>query len=230
MGNELLTQTGNISGAAASTVPASYTTSSNTGLNTAVPNSLLNIPKDYSNDMMMPDWLKTGNLTDEQRASIFGPMYTPTTQIQYPQQAQTQYPQPQAQIQYPQPQIQNPYAPAFNGQGQVQQPQYTQEQLAQYYEKLLAQNPNLRITEKGNLYEVTNTGKKTGIFAGIGAALADGIAKVCKGKGLKEAFSLKSLALKVPVFAIAFWAVGSIVDSFINGKAAQQADAQTQNA
>ena len=219
MGNELLTQTGNVSGAAASTIPASYTTSSNTGLNMAMPNSLFNIPKDYSNDMMMPDWLKTGNLTDEQRASIFGPMYTPVAQVQQPQ---------QAQVQYPQQQTQNPYAPTFNGQGQPQQ-QYTQEQLAQYYEKLLAQNPNLRVTEKGNLYEITNTGKKTGIFAGIGAALAGGIAKVCKGKGLKEAFNLKSLALKVPVFAVAFWAVGSIVDSFINGKAAQQADAQTQN-
>lgn len=220
MGNELLTRTGNISGAAASTVPASYTRSSNTGLNTAVPNSLFNmgIPKNYSNDMMMPDWLKTGNLTDEQRASIFGPMYTQTAQVQQPQQAQAQYPQPQ----------QNPYTQTFSGQEQPQQPQYTQEQLAQYYEQLLAQNPNLKITEKGNLYEVTNAAKKTGILAGIGTALFSGIKNICKGTALKDAFNLKSLAVKLPVLAVAGWAVGSLIDAFVNSSKAQQADLQVQ--
>ena len=223
MGNELLTQTGNVSGASASTVPASYTTSSNTGLNTTLPNSLFNmgIPKNYSNDMMMPDWLKSGNITDEQRASIFGQMYTQSAQVQQPQQAQAQYPQQQTQ---------NPYAPPFSGQEQVARTQMTPEQISEYYEKLLAQNPNLRITEKGNLYEVSDTGKRLGILTGAITALAGGIKKLCGGTALKEAFNIKSLAVKLPVLAVAGWAGGALIDAFVNSNKAKQADAQTQNA
>lgn len=226
MGNELLSQVGNVS--AVQTPSASQTQTTNTGLNTGFNmgmGSLFNMPKDYSNDFMMPDCLKTGNITDEQRASIFGPAYTPTAQVssQYPQQ-QVQNP---AQTQYPQQYTSNPYAPAFSGQ-QAVQPQLTPEQISEYYEKLLAQNPNLRITEKGNVYEVSHTAKKVGILAGIGTALAGGIKKLCTGTALKNAFNLKSLAVKVPALAIAGWAVGSLIDAFSNSNKAQQADAQTQ--
>ena len=102
------------------------------------------------------------------------------------------------------------------------------EQVSEYYEKLMAENPNIRITEKGNVYEVTNTGKSTGILAGIGTALAGGIVKLCKGAGLSSAFNLKSLAIKVPALAIAGWAIGSVIDAFTNSNRKQQADAQPQ--
>jgi len=234
MGNELLAQVGNVS---AVQTPAAQTQTANTGLNTGFnmgTGSLFNMPKDYSNDFMMPDCLKTGNITDEQRASIFGPAYTPAAQVTQPQQyqQQVQYPQ-QTQYQYPQVQypqyVSNPYAPAFSGQ-QAAQPQLTPEQMSEYYEKLLAENPNLRITEKGNLYEVSHTAKKVGILAGIGTALAGGIKKLCTGTALKNAFNLKSLAVKLPVLAVAGWAAGSLIDAFSNSNKAQQADAQTQNA
>lgn len=244
MGNELA-QVGNVSTTA--TTPSTYSTGFNTGLNVTMPNSLFNMPKDYSNDMMMPDCLKTGNITEEQRASIFGPMYVPaqqTAQAEQPQQQvqyqqQTQY--PQQQVQYPQGQAypqqqypaqytqypqQNPYAPVFSGQQQVAQNQMTPEQMNEYYEKLLAENPNLRITEKGNVYEVSHTAKKAGILAGIVGGLAGGIKKLCTGTALKSAFNLKSLAVKVPALAIAGWAVGSLIDAFSNSAKAQQADAQ----
>ena len=252
MGNEL-TQVGNVSTA----TPVNYGTGINTGFNTAMPNSLFSMPKDYSNDMIMPDFLKTGNITDEQRASIFGPMTVTNAQVAqsqqpaqnpYPQQVQYSQPQaqyPQQQVQYSQGQAypqqqypaqyaqypqQNPYAPAFSGQGQPEQVQMTPEQMSEYYEKLLAENPNIRITEKGNIYEVSDTGKRIGILGGICTALAGGIKKLCTGTALKSAFNLKSLAIKVPVLALAGWAVGSLIDAFTNSKKAQQADAQTQNA
>ena len=247
MGNELLTQVGNVKSSTTSTAPANYGTGFNTGFNTGMQGSLFNMPKDYSNDFLMPDCLKTGNITDEQRASIFGPMAVPTQalqaqqtqqstqgqqypqqQVQYPQQ-QVQYPQTQPQyqqqVQYPQQYVQNPYAPAFSGQ-QAQQPQLTPEQLSEYYEKLMAENPNIRITEKGNIYEASDTGKRTGILAGGLTALAGGIVKLCKGVGLKNAFSLKSVAVKLPLFAVAGWAIGSVIDAFVNKSKAQQADNQ----
>ena len=213
MGNELVSQIGNVSRA---TTTSNNTTSLNTGFNTTMPNSLLGMPKDYSNDFMMPDYLKTGNITNEQRASIFGSMYTPEAQVA----------QLQQQVQYPQ---QNPCSPAFGGQ-QVQKQQLTPEQISEYYEKLLSENPNLRITEKGNLYEISHTGKKVGILVGIGSALFSGIKKLCNGTALKNAFHLKSLAVKLPVLAVAGWAVGSLIDAFSNSSKAQEADTQAQQA
>lgn len=235
MGNGLVSQVGSTTTA---TTPATFSTGFNTGFGNPMAGSLFGMPKDYSNDFMMPTELKTGNITDEQRASIFGSMYVPTqqTQVQQPQQAQVQpqyQQQIQPQVQYPQQyaqyqQTQNPYAPAFSGQQAQEQTQMTPEQVSEYYEKLMAENPNIRITEKGNVYEVTNTGKSTGILAGIGTALAGGIVKLCKGAGLSSAFNLKSLAIKVPALAIAGWAIGSVIDAFTNSNRKQQADAQPQ--
>lgn len=213
MGNELLSQVGNVSRTATTTAP--QTQAINTGFNTG---NLFSMPKDYSNDYMMPDCLKTGNITDEQRASIFGSVYTPSTktaQAQQPQNAQNR-------------QQKNTFDPNFNGE-QVKQPQLTQEQINEYYEKLLSENPNLRITEKGNLYEVSHTGKKVGILTGIGIALFGGIKKLCTGTELKNAFNLKSLAIKLPILAVTGWAVGSLIDAFANSLKAQQADVQAQN-
>ena len=242
MGNGLVSQVGSTTTA---TTPATFSTGFNTSFGNPMAGGLFGMPKDYSNDFMMPTELKTGNITDEQRASIFGPMYVPTQQqqVQQPQQAQVQ-PQYQQQMQYPQqqiqpqaqypqqyaqyPQTQNPYAPAFSGQQTQEQAQMLPEQVSEYYEKLMAENPNIRITEKGNVYEVTNSGKQTGILAGIGTALAGGIVKLCKGAGLSSAFNLKSLAIKVPALAIAGWAIGSVIDAFTNSNRKQQADAQPQ--
>lgn len=230
MGNGLVSQVGSTTTA---TTPTTFSTGFNTGFCNPMAGGLFGMPKDYSNDFMMPTELKTGNITDEQRASIFGPMYVPTPQqVQQPQQAQVQ-PQYQQQMQYPQqyaqyPQTQNPYSPVFSGQQTQEQAQMLPEQVSEYYEKLMAENPNIRITEKGNVYEVTNTGKSTGILAGIGTALAGGIVKLCKGAGLSSAFNLKSLAIKVPALAIAGWAIGSVIDAFTNSNRKQQADAQPQ--
>lgn len=219
MGNELLTQSvGTTPATSATTMPMYNNFGFNNGISTSLFNMGLN-GKNYSNDMMMPDWLKTGNITEEQRASIFGPMYSPqsaSTQAQYtPQPA---YPAYQAQL---------PVQQSFGNQPQIQQ-QYSQEQLNQYYNELLAKNPNLRITEKGNVYEVSNSGKKTGIFAGLVAGLGSGIVKLFKGGSLAKAFSLKSLAVKLPVLGIAGWAVGSLIDTISNSMKAKQADAQVQ--
>ena len=233
MVNGLVSQVGSTTTA---TTPTTFSTGFNTGFGNSMASGLFGTPKDYSNDFMMPTELKTGNITDEQRASIFGPMYVPTQQqqTQQPQQAQVQpqyQQQVQPQVQYPQqyaqyPQSQNPYAPAFSGQQAQEQTQMTPEEISEYYEKLMAENPNIRITEKGNIYEITNTGKQTGVLAGLGTALAGGIVKLCKGAGLANAFNLKSLAVKVPVLALAGWAIGSVIDAFTNSNRKQQADEQ----
>ncbi len=226
MGNELLTQVGNVSSTSLSTNPV---VTQPTGFNSNITGSLFNTGmngKNYENDMMMPDWLKTGNLTDEQRASIFGPMSTPVQQTQtINPQVQTPYPQAQyPQTQYPQAQQIN--QPVFNG-GQ-NQAQFTQDELNQYYNELLAQNPNLRITEKGNIYETSSTWKKTGIFAGLGTALFSGIKKIFNGETIKKAFTLKGLAIKLPLLGVAGWAIGSVIDAFSNRAKAKEADSQVQ--
>lgn len=217
MGNELSVQAGSAAAtpAAKSAAMPMY---NNFGLNntSSVFNSVLN-GKNYDNDMMMPDFIKTGNLTDEQRASIFGPLNIPQAQAQQttaPTAQQTQYSQTSSA------------QPAFRG--QTQDPQMTQEQLAQYYNDLLAKNPNIRITEKGNIYEITNTGKKAGILTGIIGGLAGGVMKICKGETLAKAFNLKSLAIKLPVLAAAGWAIGSVLDAFTNSSSKKQADELSQ--
>lgn len=221
MGNDLSVQTGNTAATTASMpINMAMPMYNNFGLNStsSVFNSVFN-GKNYDNDMMMPDFIKTGNLTDEQRASIFGPSSFPQAQTQQayqPASAQTQYP----------PQQQQAAQPSFSGQTQGQQ--LTQEQLALYYNDLLAKNPNIRITEKGNIYEVTNTGKKAGILTGIIGGLAGGVMKLCKGEALAKAFNLKSLAVKLPVLAIAGWAIGSALDAFTNSSSAKQADELSQ--
>lgn len=221
MGNELLTQVGN-TGLSPVTNPAGVSMTNNVGFGNNMTGSLFNMAmsgKNYDNDFIMPDCLKTGNLTEEQRASIFGPMYAPVQQ------------QISSQGQYPAVNPQQSPAQSYINPGQTQIPvgqqyqsQLSQEQMQQFYNELQAKNPNIRITEKGNLYEVSNTGKKTGVVAGIIASLGSGIAKICKGFPVAGAFNLKSLAVKVPVFAIAGWAVGSLIDAFVNSSKAKQAD------
>ena len=217
MGNELLSPAGNVTTAVSGmqTMPMQNSLGFNNV--SSVFNSALN-GKNYNNDMMMPDFIKTGNLTAEQRASIFGPMNTAAPQTQNYTAQQAAYPQSQPQTQTAQ--------PAFSG--QTQAPQLSPEQLTQYYNDLLANNPNIRITEKGNIYEVTNAGKKTGILTGIIGGLAGGIVKLCKGEALSKAFTLKSLAVKLPVLAVAGWAVGSVIDAFTNSSSAKKADELSQ--
>lgn len=217
MGNELLAQVGSTTPATPATT-ATMPLYNNFGFNntSSVFNSALN-GKNYDNDMMMPDFIKTGNLTDEQRASIFGPLSIPQAQAQQttaPTVQQTQYPQTGSA------------QPTFSG--QTQEPQMSQEQLAQYYNDLLAKNPNIRITEKGNIYEATSTGKKAGILTGIIGGLAGGVMKLCKGETLAKAFNLKGLAVKLPVLAVAGWAIGSVLDAFTNSSSAKQADELSQ--
>ncbi len=98
-------------------------------------------------------------------------------------------------------------------------------------EAAMAQNPNLRVTENGNLYTVTNTGKKAGVFTGIVASLGREISKAFKGGTFtKAALNLKSLAVKVPVFAVIGWGIGALADKFFNSYSAKAADAQGQAA
>lgn len=208
MENESSLQVGNM-GAPVQTYMVSGNNTSN-GNN--ISGSLFNFGmngKNYSNDMIMPDFLKTGNITDEQRVSIFGPVY--------PQQVQTN----QADTQYHQAEI--PKNPEMNDSQIIEQ--NTRAQLEEYYKELVEKNPNLRLTEKGNIYEVSSAGKKTGILTGIGAGLANGIIKVFRGETLSKAFNLKGLALKLPILAISGWAIGSIIDTFANASSRKQADA-----
>lgn len=205
MGNELSTQA--VQAQTPAQKPAQTSAYNNFG-NNGASNALFNFGmngKNYSNDFIMPDYLKTGNITDEQRASIFGNSYDTAQPTNF-----------QAQ-QYPTTTELTQAEKEFSG-------KCTQKELEEYYNNLLAKNPNLRMTEKGNIYEVSSAGKKTGILTGIGAALASGIVKLCKGEALAKAFSLKGLAIKLPIFAVAGWAIGSVIDAFANSSSAKQAD------
>ena len=98
-------------------------------------------------------------------------------------------------------------------------------------EAAMAQNPNLRVTKNGNLYTVTNTGKKSGVFAGVTIPLVRELYKAFKGGSFtKAALNLKALAIKVPVFAVIGWGIGALADKFLNSYSAKAADAQGQAA
>ena len=178
--------------------------------------------KNYSNDMMMPDYLKTGNVSDELRASIFGPIYTQTDV-----QNQVQVPSEHANVSS---QLQRNQLPFDNANGQYMssnienQSQMTQDQIEKYYNDLLDKNPNMRITPKGNIYEVSNAGKKTGFLTGIAAGLGSAAMKLFKGESALKVFNIKTLALKIPVLAVTGWALGSVIDSFTNTSSANKAD------
>ena len=205
MGNELLsTQTLNGADTNLTTsayLPAMTPIATN---NNALSGSLFNLPtsgSDYSKDLMMPDYLKNVDYSmyNNQSGSIFN-QNGYTRQAQY-QPAQLSQSDPAQAGQQPQ------AAPSFGG---------SQEQLAQYY----GQNPALQSQDAP---KPTKIGKVLGVLAGIAAPLVPVIKKVAKeGVSISKAANLKTLAIKIPGFALAAWCAGSIIDAVLNSKKSQQ--------
>ena len=227
MGNELLsTQTLNGADTNLTTsayLPAMTPIATN---NNALSGSLFNLPtsgSDYSKDLMMPDYLKNVDYSihqlkdkhfyhysmyNNQSGSIFN-QNGYTRQAQQTQQTQqAQYQPAQLSQSDPAQAGQQPQAaPSFGG---------SQEQLAQYY----GQNPALQSQDAP---KPTKIGKVLGVLAGIAAPLVPVIKKVAKeGVSISKAANLKTLAIKIPGFALAAWCAGSIIDAVLNSKKSQQ--------
>lgn len=115
-------------------------------------------------------------------------------------------------------------------QAQVPQTSFTGDNLYQnqaQIEAAMAQNPSLRISESGNLYPVTNIGKKVGVLAGASIPVVKELSKAFKGGTFtKAALNLKSLAVKVPAFALIGWGIGALADRIFNSSKAKDADTQ----
>lgn len=214
MGNELLS-TQALNGAdtnltTSAYLPAMTPIATN---NNALSGSLFNLPtsgSDYSKDLMMPDYLKNVDYSmyNNQSGSIFNQNgYTgQAQQTQQTQQAQYQ-PAQLSQSDPAQAGQQLQAAPSFGG---------SQEQLAQYY----VQNPALQSQDAP---KPTKIGKVLGVLAGIAAPLVPVIKKVAKeGVSISKAANLKTLAIKIPGFALAAWCAGSIIDAVLNSKKSQQ--------
>lgn len=172
---------------------------------------------------------RTGNLLPSTTFNGYTPTTDYSNDIMFPPELAMNYNQFSAQtgaLQQTQTQTQTPtqtQTTAFTGNDSYE----NQSQI----EAAIAQNPNLRVTENGNLYTVTNTGKKAGVFAGIAVSLGREISKAFKGGSFtKAALNLKSLAIKVPVFAVIGWGIGALADKFFNSYSAKTADAQGQAA
>lgn len=115
----------------------------------------------------------------------------------------------------------------YSTQGQAAFTGETSNQNQAKIEAAMAQNPDIKVTPNGNLYAETNFCKKAGFLVGTLTAGAKELSKAFKGgKFTKAALNLKSLAVKVPVFAIIGWGIGALVDKFFNSQSAQAADKQ----
>lgn len=90
------------------------------------------------------------------------------------------------------------------------------------YSQPLQDNPQIAYpqnngTELGqpvldNTTPKSNSFKKLGVAAGVSIPLVSGISKMLKGAKFANVFKCKELAVKVPVLAIAGWAVGALLD------------------
>lgn len=169
---------------------------------------------DYTNDIMFPPEL---SMNYNQPVSQNQPAYNQQTQVQNQNSAQVQNQQSE------------------NGYAQ-QQSVYNQDQSAQnameaekleQIQQLQQSNPNIKLTPNGNLYVQTNFGKKTGVLIGVISPIAKNLANaLSSGKFSKAALNLKSLAIKVPVFAVVGWGIGALADAFFNKSKATVADRQ----
>ena len=173
----------------------------NTGLNFGfLGNTLQPVNTNYENDLFMPDFLKT-NSSSCQTA------------------AQNTVNQSQEQKQNPQTEHQSQSVFTTNQNDN----QISQQQINDY---IMAQNPSIAVTQKGNLYKKSSTFSKLGSSVGILTPVGMAISTVVS-KGF-SALSKKGLLVKVPLLGLAGYALGALADKFLNAKRASDADKDIQ--
>ena len=152
----------------------------------------------YENDVMMPDFLKTNNFAQQ---TAFQGQTVPAQSPQVQSIAQTK-------------QTQNMQQQSVFTKN-TDKSQISQADLNQY---IMAQDPSIRTTEKGNLYKQSTILQKLGVTAGI---LTPTMAALAKGL---KAFKSKSLWIKIPVLGVLGYALGALADKFVTSYRAQVAD------
>lgn len=177
----------------------------------------------YDNDMFMPEFLKTPAITAQAQQT-----QQQTPQVQNPQGdlaqqqvPQAQYPQqevPTSQAQSQAPQYDVAQQPATS---QLQNPQFTgQSELNGCLAD--AKDEDIDYTKSGNPYKKASFGKKSGAVLGFLAPIASSLAK---GSG-----NWKELLKTCPLFAIAGFGIGYLIDSCTESNRANAADAATNQA
>lgn len=154
----------------------------------------------YSDDILMPSFLKTG-FTSFTGNNTSRNLLANETNASVPAQNQ----------------------PASVFQQEIptaQQQQIMTTNLDMFNRKLAQQNPNIRITKNGNIYLASNSGKKVGIWGGLLTTIGTGLYKFAK----TGQFTPKNLLIKAPVFAIAGFGIGALADYFKNKNRANIAD------
>lgn len=101
-------------------------------------------------------------------------------------------------------------------------------------EKFLNDNSQNQIdtnikTEEQDINVKTNIGKKIGIGAGILTPIARLLYKVTTGTKISDVLKLKELGIKMPLFALAGWCVGAVIDGIINSKCLSNFNKQNNN-
>lgn len=84
-------------------------------------------------------------------------------------------------------------------------------------------------TEEQDINVKTNIGKKIGIGAGILTPIARLLYKVATGSKASDVLKLKELGMKIPLFALAGWCVGAVIDGIINSKCLSNFNKQNNN-
>ncbi len=193
-------------------------------LNTPFNNSIFNLQapaKDYSQDLMMPDFLKT-NTAQTFTSTAAGTTNPPSQSADITQQTNIA---PQTQnIQTQNNTVQTPAGLQNN----ITFQQDLTKLQAQINQQIAQQSPEIGISEKGNLYKTSNNGKKLGLFGGLVAPVATGAYALTKGAKISKAFNLKNLLIKCPLVGVAGLAIGAIADYFINRYRASKADSTQQ--
>lgn len=169
----------------------------------------------FENDMLMPEELK--GFGETSMANVIAP--------------QTSSPESQA---LPQVQTQDQEKEVSGQKGDVEQgAQSEEEYVRQELEKkqadlknaLLKNDKSIAMTENGNYYRTTDFAKKSGAVLGFLAPMAGKIVELFKGGKFKELFKFSQLAKACPLVAVAGFAIGSMIDGYVNSQRKIEADA-----
>jgi len=162
----------------------------------------------YEDDFFMPDCLKTSSMTNLPVNTV-----APETATTAPVVQQNNNPQNivQQDFEKSQQSVVNPVSTQLT----------TEEDLTGY---LNAGDKNLEITENGNPYIKTNTGKKAGAALGFLAPVTGKLVQLFKGGKFSELFKFKQIAIACPAIALAGLGIGALIDGYVNTQRAKAAD------
>jgi hypothetical protein len=187
------------------------------GTTTSSTNSIFNmnnsLNNNYSDDMFMNSIDFNALAQSLGTTTQAGNQAVATTQTQQQAQTQNQTPSQLTSL--------NQTETSFTSNPQTTNETLQTKELENY---LVNKDKNLVKTEAGNTYSKSGKFKFLGAIAGLLAPVASAAIDLFKGKGFKEAFKIKQLAITCPIIALTGFGAGMLLDGLVNSGRAKEAD------